>query len=399
MGLRQDGAPGSARPTDTLLDPVEVPGLRELLTFAEADGISGNLWQAWLTAGLLRDENPWSLACEGRGEPEGSLRFLVSGELARLFERFRNPPSGLAWEILHYRPSAPATPAGQRVMFLRDALAETQNAADFQAAAAAEGFRKLGAGELALHHAFRAGRGGKLHPIPGVQTGPLSALVGYEHQKKLLTENVAAFLAGRQSNHMLLYGDAGTGKSTCVRALLTEFADSPLRLVELQRSAFPVLPALLARLRRRQLRFLLFIDDLSFEENETEYKYLKAAIEGGLETMPDCVRLCATSNRRHLIRETWADRSDMEHDGELHRSDTVEEKLSLAGRFGLTIRFDSPGRRLYYDIVDRLAAEQGLSLPPERLHVLADAWEIRHGGPTGRTAKQFIDDLAGKRSG
>lgn len=395
MALRQDGAPGTARPTDTLLRPVPAPGLRELLTFAEDYGISGDLWQAWLTERLLTDENPWSLACEGRGEPEGSLRFLVSGELARLHARFGKAPEDCPWEVLHYQPSRPETPAGQRIAALRDALAGTHNSADFQEAAA-EGYRRLGAGELALHHAFRAGRGGKLYPIPGVQTGPLSALVGYEQQKKLLTENVTAFLAGRQSNHMLLYGDAGTGKSTCVRALLTEYADSPLRLVELQRSVFAALPALLSRLRQRRYRFLLFIDDLSFEENETEYKYLKAAIEGGLETMPENVRLCATSNRRHLIRETWADRSDMEHDGDLHRSDTVEEKLSLAGRFGLTIRFDSPGRRLYYDIVDRLAAEQGLDLPPARLHVLADAWEIRHGGPTGRTAKQFIDDLAGK---
>ncbi|MBQ7144386.1 MAG: ATP-binding protein, partial [Oscillospiraceae bacterium] len=267
---------------------------------------------------------------------------------------------------------------------LRDALAET--------------YRRCGVGELALCRAFRAGRGGKLRPIPDPELPPLDAIVGYGQQKRLLVENTAAFLEGRESNHALLYGDAGTGKSTCVRALLSQFDDSALRLVELQRAQFAGLPGLLSRLRRRGLKFILFLDDLSFEDHETEYKHLKAAIEGGLETMPENVRIYATSNRRHLIRETWSDKRDMEYDEDLHRSDTVAEKLSLAGRFGLNIRFDSPDRRLYYEIIDRLCAERGIEVPADELHRRADAWAIRHGGLSGRTARQFVDDLGAKAS-
>ena len=395
---------------DPLLRSLCAPGaaLRErqsqlprLLAFAEENAVSGNLWQTYLTWRILNDENPWALACEGRGDPGGSLSRLARGDM----ERFRRllhlelPPLAqeLRGELLNYEPGAgrSPSPAVARLCRLRDRLVSAHYA-DELLSRCAEAYREMGVGDFALCAAFRAGEHGSLTPIRDMAAAPLSALVGYEDQKRLLRENTAAFLAGRESNHVLLYGDAGTGKSTCVRALLTEFEGSALRLVELRRAHFEALPELLAALRRRRCRFLLFIDDLSFEEHETEYKHLKAAIEGGLETMPENVRVCATSNRRHLIRETWSDRSDMEHDGDLHRSDTVEEKLSLAGRFGLTIRFDSPDRRLYYEIVERLAAEQSLDLKTEDLHRRADAWAIRHGGLSGRTAKQFVDAASGQ---
>ena len=151
------------------------------------------------------------------------------------------------------------------------------------------------------------------------------------------------------------------------------------------------------RIKNRNYKFIIFMDDLSFEEFETDYKYLKAVIEGGAETRPDNILIYATSNRRHLIRENWSDRNDIEHDGDIHRSDTVEEKLSLAERFGLAIRFDTPVRKEYHRIVRTLAARFGLEgIREEELLRRADAWEIRHGGPSGRVAEQFIRALAGR---
>ena len=378
----------------------EVIPPRELLAFAQESGISGNLRQAYLTARILSDENPWSLACEGRGDPGGSLSVLARRDMEQLMALFhRDDPDlvpELRRELLDYdrgeRCGEP--PAGALLCRLRDRLAAARSAEEFTACVA-EAYKNHGVGIFAFHHAFRVGEGGALVPIRGMKRVSLASLVGYEAQKRLLTANTDAFLAGKTANNVLLYGDAGTGKSTCVRALLTEYADSPLRLVELQRSRFGSLPELLSALRGRNCRFILFIDDLSYEEHETEYKYLKAAIEGGLETMPDNVLIYATSNRRHLIRETWSDRSDMEHDDDVHRSDTLEEKLSLAERFGVTIRFDSPDRKLFHEIVASLAAERGVSLDTAALYARANEWELRHGGLSGRTAQQFVDDLAG----
>ena len=197
---------------------------------------------------------------------------------------------------------------------------------------------------------------------------------------------------------MLLYGDAGTGKSTSVKAILNEYCDQGLRMIEIYKHQFSLLSEVIARIKNRNYRFMIFIDDLSFEENEVEYKFLKAVIEGGVETRPDNVLICATSNRRHLIRETWKDRNDMEFNEDVHRSDTMEEKLSLAARFGCTINYSTPDRKQYHAIVKGIAARCGdLDISEEALLMEANKWEIRHGGVSGRTAQQFINHLAGTK--
>ncbi len=374
--------------------------LLRLFAFGRRSALAGNLWQAYLAQTLLSDENPWSLACEGRGDCGGSLSRLAcldAEKLQALFAlTFPELPAAAAEEILHFEPQQGAEPsfAAGRIDALRAGLAAARDADAF-ASALAEGYRSSGCGIFALCHAFRTEQGG-LVPVADVNRVSFRDLTGYEDQKKTLAGSIEAFLRGEEANHILLYGDAGTGKSTCVRALLTEYEEGPLRLVELTRPCFAQLPSLLARLAGRNCRFLLFIDDLSFEESETEYKALKAAMEGGVQTMPANVRICATSNRRHLVREVWKDRSDMEYEGDLHRSDTVEEKLSLAGRFGVQIRFDRPGRKLYHDIVAELAAQRGIVMDEEVLFAQADTWALRSGGLTGRTGRQFIDDLCGR---
>ena len=236
-----------------------------------------------------------------------------------------------------------------------------------------------------------------LNAINNIDSVLLSDLIGYEPQKKELRQNTEAFVSGRAANNVLLYGDAGTGKSTSVKAILNEYADRGLRMIEIYKHQFGLLSQVIAKIKNRNYRFMIFIDDLSFEEDEVEYKFLKAVIEGGVETRPANVLIVATSNRRHLVQETWKDRDDMEHNGDIHRSDTMEEKLSLAARFGCAICYVSPNRQQYHDIVKGIAARlpDGLTLTEDELLQAANRWEIRHGGVSGRTAQQFINYIAG----
>ena len=202
-------------------------------------------------------------------------------------------------------------------------------------------------------------------------------------------------MSGQHGNNVLLYGDSGTGKSTSVHALMHDYFDRGLRLVEIGKQHRSLLPQVLSEIKRRNYRFIIFLDDLSFEENESDYKELKAMLEGALESREDRVLIYATSNRRHLIRETWGDRSDMEYHEDVHRSDTMEEKLSLASRFGVTIYYPKPDPRQYYDIVRALAERKGIHLAGKELEDAARKWELRHGGMSGRTASQLITWLEG----
>ena len=260
-------------------------------------------------------------------------------------------------------------------------------------------YQEFGVGKLGLHKAFRVehpeGEGARIEPISNIAHVHLDDLVGYEIAKKKLIDNTKAFVEGRKANNCLLYGDAGTGKSSSIKAILNMYYDQGLRMIEIYKHQFGELSHILAEIKNRNYRFVIFIDDLSFEENEVEYKFLKAVIEGGVETRPENVLIYATSNRRHLIRETWNDRQDMEHHGDIHRSDTMEEKLSLAARFGVTINYNAPSPKEFQAIVKALAQRQGIQMDEQELMVKANAWEVRHGGFSGRTAQQFVHYLEG----
>ena len=358
-----------------------------LVALAERYGFDGNLRRASLAYALLCHENPWSLACEGREEPNSTLSLLAARDMEAILRLCRDD-AALLPELKDYRPAAKQSGAARVVGELRAALDEAKTGED-AARALSDAYRRHGAGRFALHRAFRLAEDGSLTSVSD-ETEPLSTLVGYEAQKAKLRANTEAFLAGRSANNVLLYGDAGTGKSTCVRALLAEYPESLLRIVELPKDRLGLLPHLADTLGARRCRFLLFLDDLSFEEDETAYKQLKAAIEGGLASLPENVRIYATSNRRHLIRETWKDRADMEHDGDIHRSDTMEEKLSLSARFGLRVYFPNPTFQEYHAIVEELAKRRGAD--GEELRRSASTWQVRQGSRSGRTAKQFVDD-------
>ena len=232
-------------------------------------------------------------------------------------------------------------------------------------------------------------------PITKIAHVYLDDLVGYDIAKKKLTDNTQAFVEGRRANNCLLYGDAGTGKSSSIKAILNQYYDQGLRMIEIYKHQFQDLNDVIAQIKNRNYKFIIYMDDLSFEEFEIEYKYLKAVIEGGLERKPDNVLIYATSNRRHLIRETFKDKAD--RDEELHTNDTVQEKLSLVARFGVTIYFGRPEKKEFQEIVRQIALRNGIDMPEAELLLEANRWELSHGGLSGRTAQQFVDYLLGMK--
>jgi predicted AAA+ superfamily ATPase len=258
-------------------------------------------------------------------------------------------------------------------------------------------YTDFGVGILGLHKAFRD-EDGRIVPIRNIRHVQLDDLIGYESAKKKLIDNTEAFLDGRPANNCLLYGDAGTGKSTSIKAIANAYFDRGLRIIEIYRHQFRDLNDIIAGIKGRNYRFIIYMDDLSFEDFETEYKYLKAVIEGGLEKKPENVLIYATSNRRHLIKESFSDRKSLSDDGDIHSNDTVQEKLSLADRFGISIYFGRPDPAEFRAMVRALADRSGIDIPDEELYLKANQWEMNHGGLSGRCAQQFIDYLLGTRS-
>lgn len=385
--------------------------VKRLLDLATDYGFDENLWQNYLTFLLMTNENSFSLITERVGALEGSVNHFAKSDFAVFRALFHYDFSAIEDDLgvdcfstlCHYTAIAKHERRYNRAVSekVRDLSRRLAAAPDPDAffALVTEHYRLYGVGLIGLNKAFRIRSGPdgvELLPIYNTDKVMLRDLVGYEMQKTMLRENTEAFLAGRSCNNALLYGDAGTGKSSSVKALINEYYDQGLRMIEIYKHQFRDLSAVIALVKNRNYRFIVFIDDLSFEENEVEYKFLKAVIEGGVETRPDNVLLYATSNRRNLIRETWKDRGDMEHQNEVHRSDTLEEKLSLSARFGTRINYNIPNRTQFAEIVCTLAKRQGLDVPEETLLAEANKWELRHGGVSGRTAQQFINYMAGK---
>ena len=388
--------------------------VKRLLDLATTYGFDKNLWQNYLTFLLITNENSFTLTAERRGAGEGSVNHFAKNDF-RIFRRlfhfnFSEIEQALGIDcfttLTNYRAIAKSEKnyyrsVSEKVQALSDKLAEAQDEHVFFDLVT-EFYRLYGIGMFGLNRAFRIkndGNGIVFLPINNTDKVMLSDMVGYEIQKKALTENTEAFLRGIPANNVLLYGDAGTGKSSCVKALINEYHSLGLRMIEIYKHQFRDLSEIIATVKNRNYRFIIFIDDLSFEENELEYKFLKAVIEGGVETRPDNILIYATSNRRHLIKETWNDRNDMEYEGDIHRSDTMEEKLSLAARFGVAINFNTPSRQLFHDIVRELAKRRpNIRIDEAELIALANRWELRHGGISGRTAQQFINYIEGTES-
>lgn len=252
--------------------------------------------------------------------------------------------------------------------------------------------QQVGVGLFARYRAFRWHRGellGIAHPDPI----PLDALVGYNLPRQMLLQNTEALLAGYPALHVLLYGSRGSGKSSMVKALLNQYGDRGLRLVEVSRSELRDLVTIVDRLREQPQKFIIFVDDLSFEEDDDAFKALKVVLEGNATARPQNIVVYATSNRRHLIREFLGDRPRPSDADEVHAWDTVQEKLSFSDRFGLTLTFEPANQDTYLAIVRHLAQRAGVTLEAKQLEFRALQWATRHNGRSGRTARQFVDFL------
>ncbi len=254
-------------------------------------------------------------------------------------------------------------------------------------------YQRQGTGQFGQFHGFRWQQG-KLLGIAKPDPIRLDDLAGYDAPKNTLVKNTEFLLAGFNALNVLLYGSRGAGKSSLIKALLNEYADRGLRLIEVAKADLYDLPAILEYLRPQPQKFILFVDDLSFEEDDDAFKALKVVLEGGITRRPQNVVVYATSNRRHLVREFFADRPRLKDADELKSWDTVQEKLSFSDRFGLTLTFEAADQPIYLDIVHHLAAQAGLDLPIEDLDYRARQWATRHNGRSGRTARQFIDFLS-----
>ena len=385
--------------------------VKKLLDLATTYGFDKNLWHNYLTFVLITNENSFSLTCEKVGASEGStVNHFAKNDFEAFIHLFhydfRSIEETLGIDcfstLLSYKAVAKQERmynknVSEKVRALSDVLAAAENADQFFDAVV-NFYKEYGVGMFGLNKAFRIEERDEmpeLIPINNLDKVVLDDLTGYEIQKKKLVDNTEAFVCGRAANNCLLFGDAGTGKSTSIKAILNEYYDRGLRMIEIYKHQFKYLSQIISHVKNRNYRFIIYMDDLSFEEFEIEYKYLKAVIEGGMETRPDNVLIYATSNRRHLIRETWNDRSDM--DEELHRSDTMQEKLSLVYRFGITINFSKPSQKEYFEIVRNLAKKYPqITLSDEELCAQANKWELSHGGISGRTAQQFVNYLAGQ---
>jgi hypothetical protein len=383
--------------------------IKRILEISTDFAFDKNLWQNYLTYLLVTAENPFTLTAEKTGGSDGSVNHFAKNDFAAFIELFHYDFSWLE-EILQTDVFSCITdykaiekPAlmyngnvSEKVRALSDKLAEAEDADAFFKIITGF-YRDYGVGMFGLNKAFRIAEAPDgsviFKPVANMEHVVLDDLHGYELQKEKLIRNTEAFVEGRRANNVLLFGDSGTGKSTSIKAIVNEYYDRGLRMIEIYKYQFRNLSQLISQIKNRNYKFIIYMDDLSFEEDESEYKFLKAVIEGGLETKPANILIYATSNRRHLIREMWTDRDDVEQNGDIHRSDTMEEKLSLANRFGVTIGYYKPDRKLYHDIVRTLADRHGIEMEDEKLFLLSDQWEMSHGGVSGRTAGQFINHL------
>ena len=386
--------------------------MKALLDLSTVYGFDENLWHNYLTFILLTNENSFSMTSEKVGANDGTVNHFAKADFKVFKNLFdfdfskieRDLEIDCFTTVCHYKAigkkermynknvSEKVQAVSRRIEQAKDENEIFTIITDF--------YKAYGVGMFGLNKAFRikeAVNGVEFLPVNNTEQVLLKDLVGYEIQKKKLVDNTEAFVKGLPANNVLLFGDAGTGKSTSIKAILNEYYDQGLRMIEIYKHQFQDLSNVIAQIKNRNYRFIIYMDDLSFEEFEIEYKFLKAVIEGGMETKPDNVLIYATSNRRHLIRETWGDRSDMEQDEGMHRSDTMQEKLSLVARFGVTINFSKPTQKEYFQIVTELAKRYPeITLTDEQLCAEANKWELSHGGISGRTAQQFINYLAGK---
>lgn len=385
--------------------------VKRILEIATDYGFDDNLWHNYLTYLLITDENPFSLTCEKMGASDGSVNHFAKNDFKQfqaLFD-YDFSPMEEALGIDCFRQLENYKAIGKPELMYNKNVSEKVRALSKKLESAKDEteffdyvtqfYKSYGVGMFGLNKAFRITDESpfKFKAINNMDKVTLDDLVGYEIQKKKLIDNTEAFVEGRKANNCLLFGDSGTGKSTSIKAIVNQYYDKGLRMIEIYKHQFHDLSNVIAAIKNRNYKFIIYMDDLSFEDFEVEYKFLKAVIEGGVETKPENILIYATSNRRHLIKESWSDRSDVKVQNGMHQSDTMEEKLSLVNRFGVTINYSKPTQKEYFEIAVELCKRAGVEMSEDEIKAEANKWELSHGGISGRTAQQFANYLAGKK--
>lgn len=361
---------------------IENPKNINFAEFAEKRGYSGNVVLKYMLFKLITAENIFSLSCEKHivGRDKGLYRLAVN-EIEEIIEEFKNYHANPVFKS--YIPVNPSKDDfTEQFLNFKSAEDLTEMLAEYYA--------KRGCGEFSLYRGFRLMTGAELVPVKIFDPITFENLFCYESQFRELKANTEAFIKGKPARNTLLFGARGTGKSSSVKALVNTYFDKGLRLIETPKERLHLLPEVMHKLAGRGYRFIIFIDDLSFEAEETSYKYLKSVLEGSAESRPDNVIFYATSNRRHLIAEKWEDRGDISQKGDMHTQDQLNEKMSLSDRFGLQITFTRPDVKQYINIVKSIAEERGIVFD-EKMEQRARAYELYNGGRSGRIAKQFIE--------
>ena len=386
--------------------------IKRILEVATDYGFDKNLWHNYLTFYLITNENPFSLTCEKEGANDGSVNEFAKNDFKVFMNLFNYDfrPIEAALGINCFSLISDYKAIVKKELMYNKNVSEKVQALSLKLETAKDEneffnyvtdfYKAYGVGMFGLNKAFRViggDNGVTFTPINNMDKVMLDDLIGYEIQKKKLVENTEAFVQGRKANNALLFGDSGTGKSTSIKAIVNEYYDQGLRMIEIYKHQFKDLSNVIASIKNRNYKFIIYMDDLSFEEFEIEYKFLKAVIEGGVETKPDNILIYATSNRRHLIKETWNDRNDLESNNGLHRSDTIEEKLSLVNRFGCQISYSKPSQKEFFDIVIGLARMNNVKITDDELLAEDNKCELSHGGISGRTALQFFNYCLGGR--
>ena len=363
---------------------------------AEKLGLSGNIIKVYILYMLAHKNNCVSYAVESSGGKIGTSLYKAFCHDIDILSKLLvlKPGIVLGCEYLDdYEPTVKNVSAAFKTLEENLLTAKT---VEEKADAFIEYYRTYGSGDMADYRAFRWNNSDEeLVGIKYFEAMSLDELIGYEQQKQQLKDNTLAFVEGKPANNVLLVGARGTGKSSGVKAVVNSFFDKGLRLVQLTKDQLIALPIIMERLRTySSKKFIIFLDDLSFEEFEVEYKYLKSAIEGGASAKPENVLIYATSNRRHLIKESYKNRGV--DDDDMHRNDTLNETISLSDRFGLIINYLSPNQQEYLDIVDGLLRQHGVVLDKEELRIKAGAWAQEHSGRSGRIAQQFVTYYLGQ---
>lgn len=327
----------------------------------------------FLCRAVYEDENPYVVAAGKKNSLPRVLLRNAQAELKLLSRLTRLSSADLCGDFIGYIPEFDNTP--------RDLLETYQQRL--------QEIQRYGYGIFASGRMFRV-VDEEIVPVKTADDVSMDSFIGYEQERQKVFDNTRALVEGREAANVLLFGDAGTGKSSTVKACVNHFHDQGLRLIELRKDQLFSLPYVMSRIAENPLKFIIFIDDLSFNKNDDCFSMLKAALEGSASAKTGNAVIYATSNRRHIVKERFSDRSEAD---DVHHSDTVQELMSLSDRFGLTVYFSRPNKQLYLEIVHALAGAKGIDMDPNQLNIQAEAFALSKGSRSPRAAEQFINSL------